>query len=287
MSDYISLWYTSEDDLQLYAREYPGPEEPFSLLCLHGLSRNSADFEGLCGILAGDYHMLAPDQRGRGLSDHDPNPERYQVPVYADDMVTLLTRSHIRRAVLVGTSMGGLIAMQLLAARPDLVAGVILNDIGAVVESAGLARIQGYVGKQKTPEDWGEAAAQARSLNAQAFPDFSDDDWQRFAHRLYREDDDGRPVLAYDPMIAVPAGNQTEAPRAMDLWSLFETVPPVPKLVIRGALSDILSAECVHQMEAKLPALESVEIPNRGHAPLLDEPEAVAAIRDFLDRLAE
>ncbi len=176
MNDYISLWYTSEDGLQLYAREYPGPAEPFSLLCLHGLSRNSADFEGLCDALAGDYHMLAADQRGRGLSDHDPNPERYQVPVYVDDMVTLLTRSHIRRAVLVGTSMGGLIAMQLLAARPDLVAGVILNDIGAVVESAGLARIQDYVGKQKPPRDWEEAAAQAKALNAQAFPDFTDDE---------------------------------------------------------------------------------------------------------------
>ncbi|HLS97893.1 MAG: alpha/beta hydrolase [Porticoccaceae bacterium] len=285
MTPYAPLWYQSRDGLDLFARHYPG-DGPFPLLCMHGLTRNSADFEDLVEHLAGRYPILAVDQRGRGESAWDPEPARYQVPVYAEDMFTLLERQGITGAVLIGTSMGGLIAMQMLAMRPDLVKGLVLNDIGAVIEAAGLARIQDYMGKAPVPvTSWGEAARQTRAVNGLAFPDYGDDDWLRFARRLYRENSEGQPVIAFDPAIA-PAPTPG-AVRAVDMWAFYDSLPDVPLLIIRGALSDLLSGDCVAEMVRRKTRARAVEIPNRGHAPALDEPEAVAAIEAFLGELRQ
>ncbi len=284
MTDYRPLWFQSEDGLRLFARHYPAEASPFTLLCMHGLTRNSADFEGLMPHLAGRYDCLVVDQRGRGQSDWDPNPSRYQVPVYAEDMFTLLQRHGAGKAVLLGTSMGGLIAMQMLAMRPDLIQGVILNDVGAVIAGEGLTRIQGYVGKAEPVATWQEAAQQTRAINAIAFPDYRDEDWLRVARRQYREDDEGRPVAAYDPAIArffAASGGD------LDMWDFYDCLPDIPMLILRGELSDLMSRACLEEMARRKPAAQAVEIANRGHAPALDEPQAVAAIGDFLDSLGK
>lgn len=286
MNEYQHHWYTSSDGLKLYARDYGPGSAPFTLLCMHGLTRNSADFEGLIEHLRPDYRILAVDQRGRGNSAMDPDPSRYQVPVYAADMFTLLDGLGITDAVLIGTSMGGLIAMQMLAMRPEIVRGLILNDIGAVIEGEGLARIQGYVGKNSIPaSNWQQAAEQTKQLNSHAFPDYNDDDWLRFARRQYRETPQGLLQLAYDPAIAqaAPAGDGGAA--SMALWPLFDALKDVPMLMVRGAHSDILSQGTVDEMLSRKSQAKAVSIPNRGHAPMLDEAHAVLAIQDFLRSL--
>ncbi len=288
MSDYSELWYRSADGLRLFARDYPcrdtAQSEPQVVLCMHGLTRNSADFAGLAAHLSARFRVLAVDVRGRGRSDRDPQPSNYTPLTYAQDMFTLLDHLGVQRAILCGTSMGGLMSFVMAATAPARIAGMILNDIGPEVDPAGLERIKGYVGKMAPVTSWDEAAGQVREMNAAAFPDFGDDDWMTFARALFREVD-GVPVLNYDTAIAQPL-DQDEAAVPQDLWPLFAAIAAIPMLVVRGELSDILAPACVATMRDKKPDLQVVEIPRRGHAPTLDEPQARAAIDAFLGSLA-
>jgi len=287
MTDYREHWYTSFDGLRLYARDYPQAAPRATVLCMHGRSRNSADFEDLCATLHADgFRLIAVDQRGRGRSQYDPNPANYHPGTYVRDMFTLLAGLGLERVIAIGTSMGGLMTMIMAAMRPGLLQGAVLNDIGPVLESAGIERIKGYVGKTTPPRTWAEAAAQARVINGLAFPDYTDADWMRFARRTYREDADGAPVAAYDAAISRPLADAQETAVPPDLWAAFAALADVPTLVVRGALSDILSADCVREMRARKADLESVEVANRGHAPALDEPAAREAIRALLARIA-
>jgi pimeloyl-ACP methyl ester carboxylesterase len=282
MSDYREVRFRSQDGLQLYARDYAHPAPRATLLCLHGLTRNSADFEGLCESLREDVRIIAADQRGRGQSAYDPNPANYNPGVYVQDMLTLLAHLGVRRVVAIGTSMGGLMTMMMAAMHPDVLTGAVLNDIGPVVEPAGLARIKSYVGRTSAVSTWEDAARVSRELNGIALPTYTDEDWMRFARRTFREDASGKLVPAYDPAIAqslVAANQPTAAP---DMWPLFAALRSIPTLLVRGATSDILSADCAAQMRARKPDLRVVEAPDRGHAPMLDEPEALQAIRAFL-----
>lgn len=285
MTEFADLWYHSADGLRLYARDYagPGPGAPVAL-CMHGLTRNSADFAGLAAHLARHYRVLVADQRGRGRSDYDPVPANYQPGTYVQDMFALLDGQGVEQALLLGTSMGGLMAMLMAAMQPARVSGLILNDIGPVVDPAGLERIKRYVGKSQPVADWQEAAAQIRAINGDAFPDFTDEDWLAFTRALYREVD-GVPVLAYDPAIAQPMAASDDNAVPPDLWPVFESIRALPILVLRGAHSDILAAGCVAEMQKRKPDLASAEIPRRGHAPTLDEPESRRAIDSFLAEL--
>ena len=285
MASYTDITYESADGLKLYARDYAHPAPRLTLLCMHGLTRNSADFEGVAGHLAEDHRLVVVDQRGRGLSDWDSNTANYQPAVYVQDMFRLLDKLELDQVVLMGTSMGGLMSMIMVAMQPGRFKGVILNDIGPVIDPAGLERIKGYVGKSGPVASWDEAVAQTRDINGKEFPDFSDEDWLRFTRALYREDDSGVPVLAYDPAISQPMASDEEAAIPPDLWPAFDTLAPLPTLVVRGALSDILSADCVAEMRARKPDLRVAEIAGRGHAPTLDEPASLAAINDFLGEL--
>lgn len=268
----------------LYARDYAGPgaDAPV-VLCLHGLTRNSRDFAELAAHLAVRYRVIVPEQRGRGRSAYDPSPANYHPGTYVQDMAALMAHLGIGRVAVIGTSLGGLMAMIMTAQTPDAIAGVVLNDIGPVVDPAGIARIQSYVGKLPPPRTWPEAEAQQRSLNADIFPDFSDADWDRFVRALYR-DENGKPVLDYDPQIAVPLAAGSAVPP--DLWPLFDGLCARPALAIRGETSDILSAATFAEMQRRNPAMGAVTVPNRGHAPLLTEPMALAAIDGFLAGLA-
>lgn len=282
MADYQDIWYQSSDGLTLYARDYRHPDPAATLLCMHGLTRNSADFDGIANHLAGRYRLVVVDQRGRGRSQWDSDTGNYQPAVYVQDMFKLLDELELDRVGLVGTSMGGLMSMIMAAMQPVRVGSVILNDIGPVINPAGLERIKGYVGKSSAVTSWEEAVAQNRDINGREFPDFSDADWLRFTRALYVEDDSGVPVLAYDPAIAQPMAEDQDAAVPPDLWPAFAALAEIPTLVVRGAMSDILAPECVAEMLARKPDLQVAEIDNRGHAPILDEPAAIAAIDAFL-----
>jgi pimeloyl-ACP methyl ester carboxylesterase len=267
--------------LSLYARIYPGEGE--TLLLMHGLTRNSADFEPLAAHLAGRYRLIVPDQRGRGLSDHDADPRNYRPDIYCADMIALLDGLAIDRAGLIGTSMGGLMAMIMAATAPALFPAIVLNDIGTQLDPAGLARIQAYVGTGDGFADWAAAAAGCARLNADAFPDFGPADWLAFARRTCVEDADGRVRTAYDPAIAASIRGDQPETVPPDLWPLWDMLADKPVLVLRGALSDLLAADTVRQMAARHSGpFTAVDVPLRGHAPLLDEPAALTAIEAFL-----
>lgn len=267
--------------LDLYARIYDG-DGP-ALLLMHGLTRNSGDFEPLAAHLAGRYRLVVADVRGRGLSDYDTDPANYRPDVYAADMFALLDGLAIERAGLIGTSMGGLMAMIMAATQPARASALVLNDVGPRIEAAGLARIQGYVGPSGDAADWDEAAARCAAINAQVFPDYGPADWRAFARRTWRETAEGAIRLAYDPAIAASVDGDEPATVPPDLWPLWDMLSAVPVLVLRGALSDLLSAETVAEMGRRhAGAFAAVEVPGRGHAPMLDEAAATAAIDTFL-----
>jgi pimeloyl-ACP methyl ester carboxylesterase len=288
MAEYRDVYYTSTDGLSLYARDYPcqssGIAEPGTVLCMHGLTRNSADFAGLAAHLSEKYRVISVDNRGRGLSEYDRNVANYTPATYVQDMFTLLGKLDIDQVILCGTSMGGLMSFMMAAMQPERVRGVIINDIGPEIDPRGLERIKGYVGRSGPVGNWDEAIAQAREINEQAFPDFTAQEWEDFARGIYREEN-GIPVLAYDPAISRPMNDDQSNAVPPDLWPLFDAITAIPILVIRGESSDILAPSCIDAMRDKKPDMQFVEVPNRGHAPTLNEAVSRSAIDHFLDSL--
>ena len=283
---YSERRWTSSDGLSLFARDYPGADGPAKLpaIAIHGLTRNSADFDAIAPLIArGGRRVLALDVRGRGQSDRATDPMTYQPPVYAKDVLGLLEAAGIERAVFLGTSMGGLITMAITALKSRVVAAAILNDIGPQVSPEGLARIAAYSGQPVDTPTWAAAAAYAKRINEIALPHYTDADWDAFARRTFRDGTEGSPVLNYDPDIAVPiraAGAKALAP---NLWPYFRKLARKrPTLLIRGGTSDLLGAEIVAKMQKAAPDMRYAEIPDIGHAPMLDEPESKAAIFEFL-----
>ena len=277
-------WYDSQDGLRLFSRVYEGPGAAAPVVvCLHGLTRNSRDFEDLAAHLAPRYRVIVPDVRGRGLSSRDPQFNNYQIPVYLGDLLRLLAGLGAARVAIVGTSMGGLMAMVLAAMQPTLVGGIVLNDVGPEVDPAGLERIRGYVGKAAPVRDWAGAVAQVRLVYGSAWPGLDDARWEKLARASYRADERGVPQPDSDPLIAEPLKDTSKA--APDLWPLWGAIAKVPMLAIRGAHSDILSAATLARMQREKPDLRTLEVANRGHVPLLDEPECLAAIDEFLAAL--
>ena len=278
--------WTSADGLSLYARDYAPASGPAKLpvIAIHGLTRNSADFEVIAPLIAqSGRRVLAIDIRGRGRSDRAPDPMTYQPATYAQDVLALLNQTGIERAVFLGTSMGGLITMALAAIRSKVIAAAIVNDVGPEVAKEGLARIAAYSGQPVDTPTWADAAAYAREINAVALPHYGDADWMAFARRTFVEGPEGAPILNYDPDIAVPiraAGAKALVP---NLWPMFGRLARGrPVLLVRGQTSDLLSEKIAAKMRKRAPKMDYVEVPGVGHAPMLDEPEAKAAIFPFL-----
>ena len=278
--------WTSADGLSLYARDYAPASGPARLpvIAIHGLTRNSADFEVIAPLIAqSGRRVLAIDIRGRGRSDRAPDPMTYQPATYAQDVLALLNQTGIERAVFLGTSMGGLITMALAAIRSKVIAAAIVNDVGPEVAKEGLARIAAYSGQPVDTPTWADAAAYARKINADALPHYGDADWMAFARRTFVEGPEGAPILNYDPDIAVPiraAGAKALVP---NLWPMFGRLARGrPVLLVRGQTSDLLSEKIAAKMRKRAPKMDYVEVPGVGHAPMLDEPEARAAIFPFL-----
>lgn len=281
---FTSHFYTSADGLKLHYREYPGPADaPFTVLCMPGLTRNARDFEDLAPHLALKYRVLCADLRGRGGSEYAKDPFTYVPPVYVRDIAALLKSAGLARVALVGTSLGGIISMIMASVMSTKVLGVVLNDIGPEINPAGLARIAGYLGKSKPIATWDEAAAAVQMLDGTIFPEYQTSDWLRMARRRFVQSPaDGSFRPDYDLDISKPfAGNAA----AVDLWPFFLAMERIPVLAIRGGLSDFLSADVFARMKRELPHLHQVTVPNRGHAPYLDEPEAIAGIDSFLATL--
>ncbi len=285
MPAYQERRWTSRDGLTLFARDYPAAGEGGRLpvICLHGLTRNSKDFEEIAPFIAGwGRRVVVPDVRGRGQSDCDPNPKNYKPTVYARDVVDMMTALGIERAIFLGTSMGGLITMTLMAIRPKAIAAAILNDVGPAIAPAGITRILSYAGKKVDISDWNDAANYVRQTNGVALPDFGDEDWHRFAQRTFRQGPNG-PELDYDPAISVPL---SKPPSKLAPWIaglLFRRLArKKPTLLLRGALSDVISSEIADRMQLQAPGMKRVDVPNVGHAPMLTEPVAVDAIDKFL-----
>ncbi|MGE3143909.1 MAG: alpha/beta fold hydrolase [Hyphomonadaceae bacterium] len=279
----------SADGLSLYVRDYP-PVAPMTgapVFCLHGLTRNSKDFSLVAPRIAAlGRRTLAWDTRGRGQSERDPEPQRYNPAIYVQDALRVLDELAIERAVFIGTSMGGIITMVLAAMAPQRVAGAILNDIGAEIDPAGLRRIAQYVGKTGAVTSWEEAANACKRVNGVAFPDADDAFWMRFAHNTFRARPDGAFEPDYDPAIAASIQPPVSDQPAQELKPYFQALAQAaPVMVVRGALSDLLSPAGVAGMREIDPDLVVAEAPRVGHAPMLEEAEAWDAMLDFLARL--
>jgi|tagenome__1003787_1003787.scaffolds.fasta_scaffold20988566_4 pimeloyl-ACP methyl ester carboxylesterase len=271
------------DDLRLHYRDYPGSADRSPLLCLPGLTRNARDFEAFAERYSPNYRVLALDFRGRGESEYDPVPARYVPLTYAGDVLEFLDQLSIREAIFVGTSLGGLVTMSVAAISPDRISAAILNDVGPDLSKEGLDRIRSYVGKGLHLKSWDEAADVIAENNNHVPASFTKADWARMAHRLCRERD-GELVFDYDPAIALPFNTAGPTP-IFDLWPLFAALAQKPLLVIRGEKSDLLTGAAAERMRSVASKAKFAIVTGVGHAPELDEPEAIASIEEFLNGL--
>jgi pimeloyl-ACP methyl ester carboxylesterase len=283
-----STFITAPDGLRLHAQCYGRRSSAATpVVCLPGLARTTTDFEALASALTHDSlrprRVIALDFRGRGQSGYDRNPANYSLPVELADVLAVVTALETLPAIFIGTSRGGILTMLLAAVRPTAIAAAVLNDIGPVLEPQGLMRIKSYIGKLPQPRTFEEGAEILRRLFGSQFPKLGQAEWLASAHRAFKEEK-GRLVPTYDVRLA-NALNGVDAERPVPaLWKEFDALASVPVMVIRGANSDLLSAATVEAMRARRAALETIEIPDQGHAPLLTEADTIARIVEFVGR---
>jgi pimeloyl-ACP methyl ester carboxylesterase len=279
-------YWWSKDGLRLHYREYPGPADRPAILCFPGLTRNARDYDQVAARLAGEWRVILVEFRGRGESAYARDPMTYVPLAYLQDVEALLNELGIAKCVAIGTSLGGIVTMLLAATDRERLAGAVLNDVGPEIDAAGLERIRGYVGRGAWHPTWMHAARALAEANGDVYPGYGIEDWLRMAKRLYRLNSAGRIVLDYDMKIAEPfrvPGNEA----GPDMWRALEALSGKPVLVVRGERSDILSAATAERMLERLPGAELATVPGIGHAPTLDEPEAVAAIERLLANVAK
>jgi len=276
-------YWTSRDGLKLHYRDYAGRTDRPPLLMLHGLTRNSRDFENVAARYAGDWRVVAVDFRGRGQSARDPNSAQYVPGTYAADVIQLLDELGVGEAVFLGTSLGGLVTMIVAQVAPERIAGVLLNDVGPELDLSGIDRIKTYVGKPVVFRDWDEVVDTLQDRTGDVHPRYGRAEWLRFAKRICRQTAHGV-EFDYDMAIADPfnAGNTGEV---SDGWPYYRVLAGRPILVLRGETSDLLSDAAAQRMATEIPDVEVVTVPRVGHAPDLDEPEAIDAIDRLLERV--
>jgi pimeloyl-ACP methyl ester carboxylesterase len=274
--------YRAQDGLRLVYRDYGDPASRATpVLCLAGLTRNAADFHTLALRLCDRRRVLAPDYRGRGRSDHDPDWRHYTGPTYLGDILALLTLSDIGRVVVIGTSMGGLLGMGLAVVQPTAVAGLVLNDVGPDLGDAGLDRIVSNGARARPLPDW-EAAIAYCKQNFANHPERSAADWLESARATFREGEDGMLYFDYDPAIFRALAKDAARP---DLWTLYKGLRDIPCLAIRGGKSDVLTASTFERMAVEKPDLVRCEVPGVGHVPPYSQPDVARALHDLLERI--
>lgn len=286
MSGFENRYFVVRDGLRLHYRDYAGgSEDQPPILCLHGLTRNSRDFGDFAARYSPRFRVLALDFRGRADSDYDPIPSRYLPITYAGDVIEMVDQLGIERAIFVGTSLGGLVTMIIAATAPQRIDAAIINDVGPDVAPGGVDRILTYVGKDVRFQSWDEAADRIASNYGTAFDRYSHADWVNMAKRNCREEN-GEIRFDYDMAIAEPFKTAGPAPE-VDLWPLFAALGQKRLLVVRGEKSDLLTAATATKMQAVAPGMKLATVPGVGHAPELNEPEALSAIDAFLDSLEQ
>lgn len=291
-TDYTDGFWESADGLKLHYRDYAAnaaaSEDRPPILCLPGLTRNARDFEPVAAAFAGEWRVVCAEFRGRGGSDYAKDAGTYIPPQYAADMLAFFEQTGIDCAVVIGTSLGGLVTMLMALAAPHRLAGVVLNDIGPVIEQAGLERIKDYVGQGRSYPTWMHAARELQESASEAYPDFAISDFLTLAKRTMCLSSNGRIQLDYDMKIAEPfaAAPDPGAASAFDLWPAFRALAGRPLLTLRGELSDLLSPATLAQMQAEIPEMEAVSVPRVGHVPTLEEPAAREAIARLLAKIA-
>ncbi|MEO7411475.1 MAG: alpha/beta hydrolase [Sphingomicrobium sp.] len=283
MATWTDRYWNSADGVKLHYRDHDGNRDRPPILCIPGLTRNARDFEPVANRFAGDWRVISIDLRGRGGSAFDPDPANYRPMVYVADIMKMLDQLGIADAVFVGTSLGGICTMALALNEHERIAGALLNDIGPVVDNAGIDRILGYVGKPAIFASWDEAIDQVSARNVDVYPDYSRAEWERFVRRMAIEEG-GQIRFDYDMRIA---GNFESAASAPDVWPLYQALDGRPVTILRGELSDLLSAEVAIQMASAISDVELVTVPRVGHAPSFDEPESLAALDRLLARVLE
>ena len=276
------IFFTSQDGLALYAADYGPEDHPLPIIALSGLTRNHRDFEPLVACLPGE-RIIAPDYRGRGLSQWAEDGASYSIANEATDVLALMQNLQIHRAIFLGTSRGGLISLALSATHPQIFAGLILNDIGPRLEAEGLLRIRDYIGAAPPLPDWPSAAKALKRTNP-GFDGLSDEDWLAFAKRIFRQYPHGI-VADYDPKLAETFPSEEAILAGLpELWEFWQNLPAdLPKAVIRGQNSDLLSSETMQRMAQSQLILRQAEVPNRAHVPFLNEPEAVEIVKATLE----
>lgn len=275
------MHFAADDGLRL---AYDDQGQGQVLLCLAGLTRNMDDFEPVVDQFADRARILRLDTRGRGGSDHDPDFMNYNLIREGRDALDLLDHLGVARAAILGTSRGGLIAMMLAAGHKDRLSGVCLNDVGPMIEPRGLAYIMDYLGKRPGYGDYDAAAAALGLKMAARFPGVSHAQWRIYARRLWDAAPDGL-TLRYDPQLRHAFAEQSATGALPDLWPLFDALAGLPVALIRGANSDLLSGDTAAEMQRRRPDMIYAQVPDRGHVPFLDEPDSIAAIAAFLERL--
>ncbi len=284
MAAWSDGYWSSSDGLRLHFRDYAGDPSRPPIICIPGLTRNARDFEGVAERLAGRWRLLCVDLRGRGQSEHARDPMTYTPARYADDIEELLAAEALERVVLFGTSLGGIVTMLLAQRNSRRIAAALINDIGPVLEARGLEKIRGYVGRSQSWPTWLHAARAIAEAQRDRYPDWKIEHWIAYAKRLCRLTANGRVVFDYDMRIAepfkVPGGEA-----GFDMWEAWRSLAGVPTLLLRGELSDLLSADTERRMKEEVATVQTVLVPRVGHAPTLDEPVAAEAIERFLARI--
>ena len=280
---YEDHYVTVRDGLRLHYRDYAGAADKPPILCLHGLTRNSRDWTEFAERYSPGFRVLALEFRGRGGSDYDPVPQRYNPLTYAGDVIELLDQLALDQAIFAGTSLGGLVTMTMAAMAPQRIFATIMNDVGPDVDVEGVNRILTYVGNDRRFGSWDEAADAIAANYGASFERYAHDDWVKMAKRNCREEN-GEVRFDYDMAIAEPFKTTGPTPH-VDLWPFFRALAEKPLLVVRGAKSDLLTEATARRMQQVAPDMKLVLVPGVGHAPELNEPEAVAAIDEFLAKL--
>ncbi len=283
--------FNSQDNLRLFYRVFePGKAEaaklqgatPANLLCIPGLTRNHRDFSALAIKLGENYRVLCPDLRGRGHSEYDRDPSQYHIEIYIKDIIQLLAAENISEFVIIGTSLGGILAMVMAQLYGGLLKAVVLNDVGGYVPLSAMQTIADYVNAAKAENSWADATATVKLINQDTFTNLNEGQWLETAQRLYRESEDGRIIPDYGPLL-----KQNVVATEIDLWTHFDNLQGIPTLLIRGENSGLLTEKTALEMLAKKPDMQRVNVPHRGHAPFLDETESLEGISKFLETVLQ
>lgn len=286
MQSWQDLFTTSQEGLKLYARRYgPAQSKLLPVVCLAGLSRNSVDFHELAEHLTGsaERQVFAFDYRGRGRSDYDPDWRNYDLRVELTDVLDMMTAFGIAEAIMIGTSRGGILSMAMPMLRPGAVRGVVLNDMGAVIDGKGLARIRSYVGKLPALKNFSEGAAVLKRISGAQFPDMPDEAWETQARRTWKEEG-GKLTPQYDIKLLKTLENLDLEQPLPTLWPQFGSLAHAPVLIVRGENSDILAQNTAEEMQKRHPDCDLHVVPGQGHAPLLADAPTLNRIAAFVEK---